>query len=74
MVTDHKLLVHLLSSKSLDALPPRVLRFRLRFMRYNFTVTYTPGKHLCIPDALSRAPLPCSDDTTDLQASTEAFI
>ena len=35
---------------------------------------YTPGKHLCIPDALSRAPLPCLDDTTDLQASTEAFI
>ena len=35
---------------------------------------YMPGKHLCIPDALSRAPLPCLDDTTDLQVPTEAFI
>ena len=35
---------------------------------------YTPGKHLYIPDILSRAPLPCSDDTTDLQVSAEAFI
>ena len=74
METDHKPLVPLLSSKNLDALPPRVLRFQLRLMRYNFTIMYTPGKHLCIPDALSRAPLPCLDDTTDLQVPTEAFI
>ena len=74
METDHKPLVPLLSSKNLDALPSRVLRFRLRLMRYNFTIMYMPGKHLCIPDTLSRAPLPCLDDTTDLQVPTEAFI
>ena len=74
METDHKLLVPLLSPKSLDTLPPRVLRFRLRLIRYNFTIVYTPGAHLCIPDALSRAPLSCSDDTTGLQVSAEAFI
>ena len=74
METDHKPLVPLLSTKSLDALPPRVLRFRLRLMRYNFTIVYTPGKHLCIPDALSRAPLSYSDDATDLQVSADAFI
>ena len=32
METDHKPLVPLLSTKSLDTLPPRVLRFRLRLM------------------------------------------
>ena len=74
METDHKPLVPLLSTKSLDALPPRVLRFRLRLMRYNFTIVYTPGKHLCIPDTLSRAPLPTIGDSTDLEKSVEAFI
>ena len=74
METDHKPLVPLLSSKNLDALPPRVLRFRLRLMRYDFTIAYTPGKHLCIPDTLSRAPIPSSDDSVDLQKSVEAFI
>ena len=32
METDHKPLVPLLSTKSLDTLPPQVLRFRLRLM------------------------------------------
>ena len=74
METDHKPLVPLLSTKSLDALPPRVLRFWLRLMRYSFTIIYTPGKHLCIPDTLSRAPLPTIGDSTDLEQSVEAFI
>ena len=58
MEADHKPLVPLLSTKSLDALPPRLLQFWLLLMRYNFTITYTPGKHLCIPDTLSIAPFP----------------
>ena len=74
METDHKPLVPLLSTKSLDALPPRVLRFRLRLMRYSFTIIYTPGKHLCIPDTLSRALLPTIGDSTGLEQSVEAFI
>ena len=74
METDHKPLVPLLSTKSLNTLPPRVLRFRLHLMRYDFTIAYTPGKHLCIPDTLSRAPIPSSDDSVDLQESVEAFI
>ena len=76
METDHKPLVPLLSSKNLDALPPRVLRlrFRLRLMRYNFTIAYTPGKHLCIPDTLLRAPIPSSDDSFDLQKSVELLF
>ena len=36
--TDHKPLVPLLGSKSLDLLPPRVLRFRLRLMRFQYII------------------------------------
>ena len=73
--TDHKPLVSLLSSKNLDNLPPRILRFRLRMMRYNFTIIHVPGKALVIADALSRAPVHSEvTDPPDLQESAEAFI
>ena len=35
---DHKQLVLLLGSKHLDNLPPRVLRFRLRLMRFSYSI------------------------------------
>ena len=54
--TDHKPIVPLLSSKPLDTLPPRILRFRLKLMRYHFTISHFPGKDLVIADTLSRAP------------------
>ena len=51
--TDHKPLVPLLGSKHLDSLPPRVLRFRLRLARYDYTIQHIPGKHLYTADTLS---------------------
>ena len=45
--TDHKPLVPLLGSKHLDALPPRILRFRLRLARFDYTIQHVPGK-LCV--------------------------
>ena len=74
METGHKPLVPLLSTKNLDDLPPRLLRFRLRLMRYNFSIVYTPGKFFYIPDALLRSPLPQSNDQCDLQEPVEAYI
>uniref|UniRef100_A0A8C8DRB5 ribonuclease H n=1 Tax=Oryzias sinensis TaxID=183150 RepID=A0A8C8DRB5_9TELE len=41
--TDHKPLVPLLSTKALDELPPRVLRFRLRLMKFTFDIVHVPG-------------------------------
>ena len=70
--TDHKPLVPILSTKSLDQLPPRVLRFRLRLMRFHYTIAHVPGKFLYTADTLSRAPLPCT--TTHLEEITEFFI
>ena len=53
--TDHKLLVPLLSTKHLDAVPPRVLRFHLRLIRFAYSISHVPGKELNTADALSRA-------------------
>uniref|UniRef100_A0A3Q4G4G1 ribonuclease H n=1 Tax=Neolamprologus brichardi TaxID=32507 RepID=A0A3Q4G4G1_NEOBR len=52
--TDHKLLVSLLGGQALDLLPPRIQRFRMRLMRYSYTVQYAPGKSLWTADTLSR--------------------
>lgn len=54
--TDHKPLVPLLGSKNLDELPPRIQRLRMRLMRYSFTISHVPGKHIATADVLSRAP------------------
>ena len=47
--TDHKPLVPLFTSKYLDELPIRVQRFRLRMMRYTFTISHVPGTKLPLP-------------------------
>ena len=55
--TDHKPLVPLLSHKHLEELPIRIQRFRLRLLRYQFTISHVPGSQLLIADALSRSPM-----------------
>ena len=54
--TDHKPLVPLLGAKNLEELPARIQRFKMRLMRFTFTISHTPGKDLTIADTLSRAP------------------
>ena len=51
--TDHKPLVPLLTLKNLDELPVRIQRYRMRLMRFQYTVTHIPGPDLKIADALS---------------------
>ena len=68
--TDHKPLVPLLGSKDLDKLPPRVLRFRLRLARFQYTIEHVPGKYLYTADALSRAPEATTENDTRLQEET----
>ena len=69
--TDHKPLVPILSTKHLDDLPPRILRFRLRLARFSYTIEHVPGKLLYTADALSRAPQPVQD--SELQEEAESF-
>ncbi len=73
--TDHKPLVPLFSTKNLEQLPLRVQRFRLRMMRFYFTISHVPGKDLSTADMLSRAPT--GDSTQDehlRQQEVEAYV
>ena len=73
--TDHKPLVPLLGKTNLDCLPPRVLRFRLRLMRFSYTISHVPGKHLYTADTLSRAPVSVPETTHELENNyTECFV
>ena len=49
---DYKPVVPLLSHQHLHKLPPRVLRFRLRLMRFDYVIEHVPGKSLHTADAL----------------------
>ena len=72
--TDHKPLVPLLGSKHLDTLPPRILRFRLRLARFDFTIQHVPGKLLGTADALSRAPGPITKADMRLEEEAEHIM
>ena len=73
--TNHKPLVPLLTSKNLDELPIRVQRFRLRLMRFSYSMSHVPGKELIMADALSRAPVSNSNtDDVEFQQEVEAFV
>ena len=72
--TDHNPLVPLLSTKHLDRLPPRIVRFRLHLARLDFTIEHVPGKLLYSVDTLSRTPLPEQVTKDSLQDDVETFI
>jgi hypothetical protein len=55
--TDHRPLVPLMTSKDLDQVPARILRMRLRMMRYSPSFTHVEGRSHHLADALSRAPV-----------------
>jgi hypothetical protein len=50
--TDHKPLVPLLSTKNLTDLSPRIQRFRMSLMRYDFKIVYTMGSKLITADKM----------------------
>ena len=53
--TDHKPLVPLLTTRTLDEVPPRLQWLRMHLMCFHFKeVNHVPGKELYIADALSR--------------------
>ena len=73
--TDHKPLVPLFSTKELEQIPIRVQRYRLRMMRFSYTISHVPGKQLIIADTLSRSPSQNSSDPDDLlHREADAFV
>ena len=75
MVTDHKPLIPLFSTKHLEELPVRVQRFRFRMQRFDFDIihVHVPGKNLVIADEFSRAPL-MPPDQLDEQLDDEIQV
>uniref|UniRef100_A0A096LW99 CCHC-type domain-containing protein n=1 Tax=Poecilia formosa TaxID=48698 RepID=A0A096LW99_POEFO len=55
--TDHKPLVPLLGSKSLNELPLRIQQLQMRLMRFSYSISHVAGKNITTDDALSRAPI-----------------
>ena len=72
--TDHKPLVPLLGTKRLDSLPPRVLRFRLRLERFDYSIEHVPGKNLHTADTLSRAPSASTKSDSTLEELAELHM
>ena len=73
LMTDHRPLIPILNSYTLDAIEkPRLQRLKIKVAPYIFTAVWCAGKRLCIPDALSCAPTspPTSEDEEDCATST----
>ncbi|KAI5726039.1 hypothetical protein M8J77_023179 [Diaphorina citri] len=71
--TDHKPLLQLLQTTQISELTPRIQRFRLRLMRYNYKLVYVPGKHLLCADFLSRNPIKF-DTNHELTEDTRVYV
>ncbi|XP_021340087.1 uncharacterized protein K02A2.6-like [Mizuhopecten yessoensis] len=73
--TDHKPVVSLLGVKAISELPPRIQRFRMRLMRYEYDIGHVPGKSLHTADALSRAPLcQVTKEEEEFQSTVGAYV
>ena len=74
--TDHKPLVSILGSKNLDDMTPRIQRFRMRLMKFHFSIFHVPGKLICTADTLSRASLSNSVSRADseLEQDVKAYV
>ena len=77
LLTDHRPLVPLMNTRSIDDTPIRCQRLLMRAMRYNPIVEYVPGKLLVIADALSRKQLEVREsqkDDIELSDDVAAYV
>ena len=65
VITDHKPLINLLKKNISDIASSRLKRLKIRLLKYNLNVSYTPGKYMFIADLLSRSYLNDNQDITD---------
>ena len=71
--TDQKLFDALLGKKSLDDLPPRIARCRMKLKRCKFTISHVPGKYMYASDCLSRASV-ADPQGTVLSEDVETYV
>ena len=73
LLTDHKPLVPLINTQDLDKVPVRCQRLLMRLRRFSAKAEYVPGKHLIVPDTLSRSPLKI-DEVSTIEKDVELFV
>ena len=74
--TEHKPLVSIFG-KPLTDVPLTIQRMTLKLQKYDFELTYTPGKFMYVADSLSRAHgkvEPVSSTEADLKITVDAVI
>ena len=71
--TDHKPLTPI-SMKPIHANPARCQRLLLRLQKYDYKLSYKPGKDHVIPDTLSRATVPISTHDTVLERECDLNV
>lgn len=52
---------------------PRIQRLAMKLLKYEFTLTYVPGKKLQVPDTLSRDPTDDTINTDFLEANLRVY-
>ena len=72
--TDHRPSVSFLGNKSMDQLSPRLQRFRMRLMWFDYDIAYVQGNNLTTADALSRSPTTRKDVQDQLSREAERLI
>ena len=64
-----------LSTKLIDELPLLIQSFRMRLMRYDFSIDHVPGKFMYTADALSRARIDQDPSASEeLQSEVECYM
>lgn len=73
--TDHRPLIAI-AQKNIGDMPPRLQRFFIRLMKFDFVLQFVPGKDLLLADMLSRAALPTggSDQVEDVDVHTTQVV
>lgn len=74
LLTDHKPLVPLINTQDLDKAPLRCQRMLMRLRGYSLHAEHVPGKHLIVPDTLSRSPLGKLNEGDTLAEEVECYV
>ena len=72
--TDHKPCVPLLRRAYLYCLPPRIVRFQLHLIQFNYTISNNSGKLLHTADTLSHVPIDPVDKPVIVDVETEMLV
>ncbi|UYV62145.1 K02A2.6-like [Cordylochernes scorpioides] len=71
--TDHKPLIAIFTSKSLEDMTPRLQRLKMRMMRYSYQISHIAGKKQIVADMLSRKPM-SKPHKDELEEELSAYI